>query len=39
MLSCWCAHDALHLRQITKRLHQLALRDGHDPELAYAGLW
>ena len=39
MLSCWCAHDALHLRQITKRLHQLALRDGRDSKLEYAGGW
>lgn len=39
MLSCWCAHDALHLRQITKRLHQLALRDGGGVPLDYAGSW
>lgn len=39
MLSCWCAHDALHLRQLSKRLHQLSLRDGTDDSLAYAGAW
>jgi hypothetical protein len=39
MLSCWCAHDALHLRQMSKRFHQLALRDGTDDKLEYAGTW
>lgn len=39
MLSCWAAHDALHLRQISKRLMQLAQRDGADDELRYAGSW
>jgi hypothetical protein len=37
LLTCWCAHDALHLRQIAKRLHQLAARDSGGQDLAYAG--
>ena len=37
LLACWAAHDALHLRQIAKRLHQLAVRDSDDGDLAYAG--
>lgn len=39
MLSCWAAHDALHLRQLSRRLYQLALRDGADGQLLYAGSW
>jgi hypothetical protein len=39
MLSCWAAHDALHLRQLSLRLYQLALRDGSDEQLLYAGSW
>ncbi len=39
MLSCWAAHDALHLRQLSRRLYQLALRDGSDEQLLYAGSW
>lgn len=37
LLACWAAHDALHLRQIAKRLHQLAARDSGAQDLAYAG--
>lgn len=44
LLACWAAHDALHLRQIAKRLHQLAARDAGAPGdpadanlLGYAG--
>ncbi len=37
LLSSWAAHDALHLRQIAKRLFQLAQRDGASTE--YAGEW
>lgn len=37
LLACWCAHDALHLRQIAKRLHQLASRDAPGVDLSYAG--
>lgn len=39
MLSCWAAHDALHLRQLSRRLYQLAQRDGSDEQLLYAGSW
>jgi hypothetical protein len=39
LLACWAAHDALHLRQIAKRLHQLAARDAHGLDLGYAGNW
>lgn len=35
LLGSWAAHDALHLRQIAKRLHGLAGRDGGD--VGYAG--
>jgi hypothetical protein len=37
LLACWAAHDALHLRQIAKRLHQLAARDSGGQDLSYAG--
>ncbi len=40
LLAAWCAHDALHLRQLAKRMHQLALRDANnDPTTQYAGEW
>lgn len=40
LLAAWCAHDALHLRQISKRLFQLAIRDGGDDSTTeYAGTW
>ena len=39
LLSSWAAHDALHLRQIAKRLHGLAARDGDGFSQAYAGEW
>ena len=39
LLTSWAAHDALHLRQITKRLHELALRDSGGFSAAYAGDW
>ena len=39
VLSCWCAHDALHLRQLSRRLHQLSQRDAGGDELEYAGTW
>lgn len=38
MLS-WCAHDVLHLRQIAKRVYELALHDGEGFSAAYAGDW
>ena len=39
LLVSWAAHDALHLRQISKRLYQLALRDAPGMDAAYAGQW
>lgn len=39
LFASWAAHDALHLRQIAKRLHGLAARDGARFSLAYAGDW
>jgi len=40
LLAAWSAHDALHLRQLTKRLHQLANRDaGPTSTTRYAGDW
>jgi len=39
LLVSWAAHDALHLRQIAKRLLQLAERDGGGFKSAYAGSW
>jgi hypothetical protein len=39
LLACWAAHDALHLRQVAKRLHQLAARDARGLDLGYAGDW
>lgn len=39
LLASWGAHDALHLRQVAKRLHGLAGRDGTGFRLEYAGEW
>ena len=39
LLASWAAHDALHLRQIAKRMHQLAQRHGEGFNVAYAGEW
>ncbi|MHC5113574.1 MAG: DinB family protein [Planctomycetota bacterium] len=39
LLVAWTAHDALHLRQIAKRLYQLARRDGGEYSAEYAGEW
>jgi hypothetical protein len=41
LLVAWAAHDALHIRQIAKRLYELAAEDGK-PEgymARYAGEW
>ncbi|MHC4794633.1 MAG: DUF664 domain-containing protein [Planctomycetia bacterium] len=39
LLAAWCAHDALHLRQIARRLHELtAVRSGTF-DVGYAGDW
>jgi hypothetical protein len=39
LLAAWGAHDALHLRQIAKRLFELASRDGAPYMTTYAGEW
>ena len=39
LLASWCAHDALHLRQIAKRLYQLTQRDAPGCTTRYAGEW
>lgn len=39
LLGAWCDHDALHLRQIAKRLHQLTVRDAAGFDTGYAGEW
>ncbi len=38
LLGSWAAHDALHLRQIAKRMYELAGRDSGRP-VKYAGEW
>ena len=41
LLISWAAHDSLHMRQIAKRLYELAGRDGGADgfKTAYAGDW
>lgn len=39
LLACWAAHDALHVRQIAKRLFELAERDADRQSVGYAGEW
>lgn len=39
IMASWLAHDALHLRQIAKRLYELAARDGEPFGTTYAGSW
>ncbi len=39
ILAAWCTHDALHLRQIAKRMYQLTAIDVGDYETRYAGEW
>lgn len=39
LLAAWAAHDALHLRQLSRRLHQLAQRDAGAFAPGYAGTW
>ena len=39
LLAAWAAHDALHLRQIAKRMYQIAQRDGGQYKTIYAGEW
>ena len=37
--AAWVAHDCLHLRQIAKRMYQMAARDGGEFSVRYAGDW
>ncbi|HVZ94965.1 MAG TPA: DinB family protein [Phycisphaerales bacterium] len=39
LLASWAAHDALHLRQIAKRLYELARLDAGEHKIDYAGEW
>jgi len=39
LLLAWAAHDALHLRQVARRLHQLAQRYAPAFGAGYAGEW
>jgi hypothetical protein len=39
LLASWAAHDALHLRQIAKRMYQMAARDAGEYAIRYAGEW
>ncbi len=39
LLAAWAAHDMLHLRQIARRLHELAARDAGEYSVKYAGDW
>lgn len=39
VFAAWAAHDTLHLRQIAKRLHQMAVRDAGEFSTRYAGEW
>lgn len=39
IFASWCAHDALHLRQIAKRLYEMTKRDGEGFKTEYAGDW
>lgn len=39
LLTAWAAHDALHLRQIAKRLYQMNVAAGGTYAAIYAGEW
>lgn len=39
LLAAWSAHDALHLRQIAKRQHELATVNARGFDSSYAGEW
>jgi hypothetical protein len=39
LLASWAAHDALHLRQVAKRIYELAARDAPGFSGGYAGEW
>lgn len=39
LLASWCAHDALHLRQLARRRHDMTIRDAGPYSTLYAGAW
>ncbi|MBL9148729.1 MAG: DinB family protein [Phycisphaerae bacterium] len=39
LLASWAAHDALHLRQVARRLYDAAETDGAPYRIVYAGEW
>ena len=39
LLASWCAHDALHLRQLARRLHGLTAVHAGSHDTGYAGEW
>lgn len=39
LLASWAAHDALHLRQVARRLFQVVERDAGSWRTTYAGEW
>lgn len=39
VFASWVAHDALHLRQIAKRMYQMTQRDAGEYSTDYAGSW
>jgi Protein of unknown function (DUF664). len=39
LLAAWAAHDCLHLRQVAKRLFEIAARDAGEYTTRYAGEW
>jgi len=39
LLASWAAHDALHLRQLSRRVYQLTQRDAGPFGCGYAGSW
>lgn len=39
LMASWLAHDTLHLRQMARRLYQMAERDGLSFSTRYAGSW
>jgi hypothetical protein len=39
LVASWAAHDCLHLRQISKRMYQMAVHDAGEFSTRYAGEW
>ncbi len=37
LLAAWCAHDQLHLKQVTQRLNQLTIKHAGKHQTIYAG--